>query len=115
MPLLLLALFCLVGTAMGAATFQCDGMSLNAEQLEDYEVAPGATYIVSVKDLADLNDVVESFKSAYKTDPEVLSSMGMFIAKLSQEQISWLLMNEKVGFVECDGVVSIAAKKAKDL
>jgi hypothetical protein len=30
-------------------------------------------------------------------------------------QIAWLLMNQQVQYVECDGVVSIAAKRAKDL
>eukprot|EP00959_Pyramimonas_sp_CCMP1952_P469901 9495753-Pyramimonas_sp.AAC.1 len=87
-----------------------------AEQLKDYEVADGAMYMVVTEEVSDLDDVVTSFTNAYNTVPSaVMKALGMFAAKLNQEQIFWLLKNEKVKFVEPDGVVTIFEKKARDL
>jgi hypothetical protein len=59
-----------------------------AEQLHDFDVAPGGKYIVGVEPMEALDGVVTSFENAFDTHAtSKMSALGMFVAELNQQQV----------------------------
>lgn len=63
-----------------------------AEELEDYDIADGGKYIVTVKSNDVLQPTVDDFIKQFGFTPErIFSSLGMFSSALNLEQVSRFL------------------------
>ena len=63
-----------------------------AEELDDYDIADGGKYIVTVKSNDVLQPTVDDFSAKFGFTPErIFSSLGMFSSALTLEQVRELL------------------------
>ena len=76
--------------------------------LSSASIAPGGTYMVGVaKEEKDAVVALLTARDAAWAPTNLLPSMPMFSAVLSQEQLQLLLADARVKYVEADGVVSV--------
>lgn len=74
--------------------------------LEEYNLPDTATYIVGVKDIKEkaalLTDLSAASSEPWKPTYEY-STMSMFAGPLNPSQVEWLLKDDRIAYVECDG------------
>eukprot|EP00215_Chloropicon_roscoffensis_P004179 CAMPEP_0198471894 /NCGR_PEP_ID=MMETSP1456-20131121/26711_1 /TAXON_ID=1461544 ORGANISM="Unidentified sp., Strain RCC1871" /NCGR_SAMPLE_ID=MMETSP1456 /ASSEMBLY_ACC=CAM_ASM_001119 /LENGTH=94 /DNA_ID=CAMNT_0044198491 /DNA_START=174 /DNA_END=458 /DNA_ORIENTATION=- len=83
----------------------------------DYDLPPEATYIVGVKELSSKGDLLHAMAVAHGgwSPRYEYATMSMFSGSLSPDQVDWLLRDDRVAYVECDGFVKVARKRRGEL
>ena len=77
-----------------------------------FEMQDTASYIVGVKEKSSKAGVLEDLVGQFDWRPQYeYSTMSMFSGFLSPEQVTWLLSDERIAYVECDGFVKVAKKQ----
>ncbi|QDZ19313.1 inhibitor I9 domain-containing protein [Chloropicon primus] len=108
---------CLASANAYPSSFFCTlGNERMKLDVDDYDLPEAASYIVGVKDVGDkpgllgeLEETFDGWKPRYE-----YATMSMFSGSLSPQQVSWLLGDDRVAYVECDGFVKMARRKKSD-
>jgi hypothetical protein len=113
----ILLLSCGAAEASYSANFFCTvgNERMNLDHSE-YELPDKASYIVGVKELSEKQGVLDDLGETFDWKPQYeYATMSMFSGFLEQQQVQWLLQDDRIAYVECDGFVKVARKKDKEL
>ena len=93
-----------------AQQLHCGRSTYSASDLPSLELPDEGSYIAQVRQAEDRAAVIQDVAlSGEVNTPKVLKKM--FMGKLTLEQLTHLMHDNRVDFVECDGVVNIAKKR----
>ena len=71
---------------------------------------------MGVKELSEKQGVLDDLGETFDWKPQYeYATMSMFSGFLGPEQVQWLLRDDRIAYVECDGFVKVARKKDKEL
>merc|ERR1712232_289598 len=99
--------------AASAATVMANGETITLEQLVagTVTIEPGVFIAGCKKETkAGLLQRMKNDMNGWEPENPMSDMMPMFIDKMDQEKIMWLLRQAEVEYVEADGVVSICKK-----